>query len=960
VADIWFSSSQVGTLPGDSLVPQIYPYRLAIRDRLILLSLGVALPLLLMIGFSLWKEYSALQKEGRRATRSQTAIAVQTLHEWMWAQLDSVKSLATLPDLRKFTTDSCLPVANAALKSQRSWKEIAIITPGGYVIAPATTPASAVKEKITWPNKDLYARVCVKKQMALTGYIQSPLTGRPVLLAAAPIISQGKVRGAVLVGIDPQAVLKLFKGIGEDDGTVITVVDKNKRVIARTLDGEHWAGHDYSQARTVQAADNTAKGLVETASFADRVQRTYSFARVPDLNWLVIVGVPNSTIYSAADQWAAIIIMFSCGAIAISLLLAFLVTAHFTRNIGSLVKEALAVGRGDLSKRVKITAEDELGTLAKAFNEMASRLELDHQQKFMIEKLSESIRQSLDLEQILNTTVRELGKALEASRCCIALIDEHAKYETGSIELVFDHVWCNPEHGGLPLAHRSILVTPKSVMSLMLEQGSILSLDLLEENSTTPLFENRHASPEDWNSIKSLIACPISGDNGPVGIILIHQCDRPRAWTEAELELVDAVSRHVVLAMHHARLYNRTKNMAEQEMLINHIVRSVRSSLDLDTILNTVTQELAIALQADRCQIAQPRPEGPLVITHEFHAPNLPSVIGLSLYSDSMDFNPGAAEPANNGRNFVLGIDLTKITTDQNGTVIPNRPHGNVSFVETLKEAPIAVIHDTRIDSRTLPFRTFIAKSNARSIIAAPLISENRLVGLLIVHQCREYRVWKPREIQLVAAIADQLAIAVAHAHLFAQVRYQAITDGLTGLYNHVYFKNRLGEELRLAQRKGTACSLLMIDLDNLKHINDTYGHPVGDAAIRQVAAILKTLLRSGDTPARYGGEEFGVILPETSLLEAALIADRLCAQIGNTHVPGLGKITASIGAAAYPRQGKDMRDLVEKADRALYAAKNSGRNKIRIYDETEYRLNRERGPLQRVTLSKTSESEKG
>jgi diguanylate cyclase (GGDEF)-like protein len=942
-------------------VAQIFPYRLAIRDRLILLSLGVATPLLLIIGFALWKEYSALRTQGFRTTSSQTAIAAQTLHEWMWVQLDTVKSLAALPTLKQLSTDSCLPVAQAALRSQRGWKEIAIITPGGYVVAPATAPASNVPEKISWPSKELYTRICVKRQLALTGYIKSPLTGRPILLAGAPIVRQNKVRGALLVGIDPQSVLKLFQGLGEDEGTVITVVDKDKRIIARTLDDEHWAGHDYSQPRTIKAADSAGKTSLEAVCIADRVPRTYSFERVPELNWFVIVGIPVSTIYSAADQWAAIIIMFTCGALAVSLLLAFLATSHFTRNIGSLVREALALGRGDLSKRVKITAEDELGTLAKAFNEMATRLELDHQQKFMIERLSESIRQSLDLEQILNTTVRELGKALEASRCCIALIDEHAKYETGSIELVFDHVWCNPEHGGLPLAHRSILVTPKSVMSLMLEQGSILSLDLLEENSSTPLFENRHASPEDWNSIKSLIACPISGDNGPVGIILIHQCDRPRAWTEAELELVDAVSRHVVLAMHHARLYNRTKNMAEQEMLINHIVRSVRSSLDLDTILNTVTQELAIALQADRCQIAQPRPEGPLVITHEFHAPNLPSVIGLSLYSDSMDFNPGTQnEPVNNGRNFVLGIDLTKITTDQNGTVTHNRPQGDVSFVETLKEAPIAVIHDTRIDSRTLPFRTFIAKSNARSIIAAPLISENRLVGLLIVHQCREYRFWKPREIQLVAAIADQLAIAIAHAHLFAQVRYQAITDGLTGLYNHVYFKNRLGEELRMAQRKGTACSLLMIDLDNLKHINDTYGHPVGDAAIRQVAAILKTLLRSGDTPARYGGEEFGVILPETSLLEAALIADRLCAQISNCHVPGLGKITASIGAAAYPRQGKDMRDLVEKADRALYAAKNSGRNKISVYDETEYRHNREKGSLQRVTLSKSGDSEKG
>jgi diguanylate cyclase (GGDEF)-like protein len=125
-----------------------------------------------------------------------------------------------------------------------------------------------------------------------------------------------------------------------------------------------------------------------------------------------------------------------------------------------------------------------------------------------------------------------------------------------------------------------------------------------------------------------------------------------------------------------------------------------------------------------------------------------------------------------------------------------------------------------------------------------------------------------------------------------------------------------------------------MIDLDKLKMINDTYGHPVGDSAIRQIAAILKTLLRSGDTAARYGGEEFGVILPETSLLEAALIADRLCSQIRNAHVPVIGKITASLGTACYPKQSRSSAELIEKADQALYVAKNSGRDQVRVYEE--------------------------
>ncbi len=125
-----------------------------------------------------------------------------------------------------------------------------------------------------------------------------------------------------------------------------------------------------------------------------------------------------------------------------------------------------------------------------------------------------------------------------------------------------------------------------------------------------------------------------------------------------------------------------------------------------------------------------------------------------------------------------------------------------------------------------------------------------------------------------------------------------------------------------------------MIDLDKLKHINDNYGHPVGDAAIRQIGAILNTSLRSGDTAARYGGEEFGVILPETSLAEAAMIAGRLCNRIRQSHIPGLGQITASLGSSTFPQNARTTAELIETADKALYVAKNGGRNQARTFDE--------------------------
>jgi diguanylate cyclase (GGDEF)-like protein len=341
-----------------------------------------------------------------------------------------------------------------------------------------------------------------------------------------------------------------------------------------------------------------------------------------------------------------------------------------------------------------------------------------------------------------------------------------------------------------------------------------------------------------------------------------------------------------------------------------------------DTILDTVTRELGTALGVDYCQIAQPRPEGPLVVTHEFHQHDLPAHKGLSLYGGKIDFHPESDNPQE--LRSVLGIDLASLSNKDGDSESP----------AGLQQAPIAVIADVASDRRALKFAEFLETVASRSLMAAPLLQDDRVLGILIVHQCRKVRDWQANEVSLIAAVADQLAVAVSHAQLFEQVKRQAITDGLTGLYNHIYFKNRLNEELNRAQRKGGACSLLMIDLDKLKQINDTYGHPIGDAAIRQVATVLKSLLRSGDTAARYGGEEFAVILPETPLSEAVLIADRLRKNINRNPVPGLGHISASIGAASFPTQAVTVEEIIDKADRALYVAKRGGRNRVCMWAE--------------------------
>ena len=180
---------------------------------------------------------------------------------------------------------------------------------------------------------------------------------------------------------------------------------------------------------------------------------------------------------------------------------------------------------------------------------------------------------------------------------------------------------------------------------------------------------------------------------------------------------------------------------------------------------------------------------------------------------------------------------------------------------------------------------------------------------------------------------AAVLHLRIQKALEHARTRRLASTDGLTQVYNHRTFQERLGQEIARANRYSRPLSLLMIDVDHFKLYNDTYGHPQGDIVLQDLARLLQEMSRTSDTVARYGGEEFAIILPETDSVSAQKIGERLREQVeryafpGKEHMPG-GTLTVSIGVATYASiYSKD--DLLQAADMALYTAKRAGRNRV-------------------------------
>ncbi|MBT9132906.1 MAG: Response regulator PleD [Firmicutes bacterium] len=165
-----------------------------------------------------------------------------------------------------------------------------------------------------------------------------------------------------------------------------------------------------------------------------------------------------------------------------------------------------------------------------------------------------------------------------------------------------------------------------------------------------------------------------------------------------------------------------------------------------------------------------------------------------------------------------------------------------------------------------------------------------------------------------------------------------SLIDGLTGLYNHFHFYHLLGQEIIKAQRYPQSVSLFMIDIDDFKIYNDTYGHLVGDEILRKLAMVLKKVVRKVDYVARYGGEEFSIILPQTDKEKSFISARRLMKVVEETQFKGeeklpRGHLTISMGIAAYPEDATSLEELIHRADEALYKAKHSGKNQICLFN---------------------------
>lgn len=385
--------------------------------------------------------------------------------------------------------------------------------------------------------------------------------------------------------------------------------------------------------------------------------------------------------------------------------------------------------------------------------------------------------------------------------------------------------------------------------------------------------------------ILSIIAIPVMEGSTPVGLLIVDT-SRYHAFSEPEQKTVKMFSGQIAKILERERVYNIIKHDITALRIIKEFSSSLAAAIHYDDVINKL------------CHYSQQAFSGDAFFFEH-------GIQGFQVKHFSGEISGGPKV-----------IDFRGTLA---GIAIENK---HKEYVSDIKQFVMKVL--------PLQFKT----DEARSVIAVPLFFEGDLIGVFgMLSKQKEFL--DSRQISLVEVMCNQAATSIANAKMHAEIERMATTDGLTGLYNHRVFQQKLTEELKRSERQETPLSLLLTDIDFFKKVNDTHGHPVGDFVLKGVSRILQQEIRDIDIAARYGGEEFVVILPGTDSIGAKNIAERLRKAImAETFSPDNRtlKVTMSIGIATVPADARTKEELIEKADQALYHAKHNGRNQSVIW----------------------------
>jgi len=312
---------------------------------------------------------------------------------------------------------------------------------------------------------------------------------------------------------------------------------------------------------------------------------------------------------------------------------------------------------------------------------------------------------------------------------------------------------------------------------------------------------------------------------------------------------------------------------------------------------------------------------------------NLPEILNIILEQISSLFNPthwSLLLLDEQRQELRFEIVVGEGSEALQGTWVP-LDRGVAGWVASRQE--MVLCDDVRKDPRFAGEFDQRTGFETRSIVAVPLASKGRTLGVIELINILDKDGFGELGAELLSTLADYAAIAIENARAVQRIRELTVTDDVTSLFNARYLQQALEQEYRRSKRQDTPLSLVFVDVDYFKRINDSYGHLIGSEVLRETGAILTENLRATDVATRYGGDEFVVLLPETTQAEALVVTERFRKSV-KAHTFGLAqgvecRITASFGVATIPDDTDDKVDLVRLADQAMYYVKEQSRDAI-------------------------------
>ena len=517
---------------------------------------------------------------------------------------------------------------------------------------------------------------------------------------------------------------------------------------------------------------------------------------------------------------------------------------------------------------------------------------------------SRALASTVVLEDVLALVCRKAAQALATGQCVIY------EYDPARDAIVYRAAWDeDPSQVASVGIGTAYPLDEYPSDREMLREGLVVE----ESSSDEGLAADVRSSMDKWGE-KTRLNVPLIFNGEPMGILVLVEAIRERHFSADEIELARGLGEQAAVAIRHARLYRRQERQNQRLLALLETSRVLAASLDAGAVFAEMRKEVAGL----------------------FHVPEADVNVWLR---------------AANGRYYALEDALA---VDGEGG-----PGGD-------DDGPVAVDLGELTSLAGDDHGAVQDRDGDTARLVVPLVLGAEAEGFVEVGAGSD-REFSEDEVSLLQILANQAAAAIVNVRLYQTIERQAITDGLTGLYNYRYFHERLHQEFARAQRYGLPLSLLMLDIDDFKRFNDRYGHPVGDLVLGEVSKVLaEQLRRHVDFAARYGGEEFAILLPNTSRDGAQIVGDRLVrevaalgqagadlpvpqvdgarrvgerirASIAAAELPGVGSddeahVTVSVGLASFPGAASSPDELVRNADKALYLAKRLGKNRVEVF----------------------------